>query len=67
MTGQDVIDYIKARGLEKAKVTVTATMYHRGDHDCRTTDDVSICESSEYIGYGKIVKTVDFYIDSNLY
>ena len=80
MTGKDVIDYIKANGLEDAKVTVTSTMYYPGDHDCRTTDDVSISEGSEYstddvsisegseyIGDGKYMKTVDFYIDSNLY
>ena len=67
MTGKDVIDYIKSNGLEDAKVTVTSTMYYPGDHDCRTTDDVSISEGSEYIGDGKYMKTVDFYIDSNLY
>jgi hypothetical protein len=67
MTGKDVIDYIKANGLEDAKVTVTATMYYQGDHDCRTTDDVSISEGSEYLGKGKYMKTVDFYIDCNLY
>ena len=67
MIGKDIIEYIKANGLEDAKVTVTATMYYNGDHDCRTTDDVSIAEGSEYIEDGKYMKTVDFYIDSNLY
>ena len=67
MTGKDVIKYIQDNNLEDAKVTVTATMYYDGDHDCRTTDDVSISQGSEYIGNGKSVPTVDFYVDSELY
>lgn len=67
MTGQDVIKYIQENHLEQAKVTVTATMYYDGDHDCRTTDEVSISSGSMYIGHGKSISTVDFYIDSELY
>ena len=75
MKGQDIIDYIKKNNLEDALVTVTATMYYNGDHDCRTTDEVSLSESSERIRVerkGKrpkyiTVPTIDFYVDSNLY
>ena len=67
MTGKDVIDYIQENHLEDAKVTVTATMYYPGDHDCRTTDEVSISAESEYIGNGKSLPTIDFYVSSNLY
>ena len=67
MKGQDIIDYIKENHLEDALVTVTATMYYDGDHDCRTTDEVSISVSDKYIGKGKYVRTIDFYIGSELY
>ena len=67
MTGKDVIKYIQDNHLEDAKVTVTATMYYDGDHDCRTTDEVSISEGSQYIGKRKSIPTVDFYVDSELY
>lgn len=67
MTGKDVIKYIQDNHLEDAKVTVTATMYYNGDHDCRTTDEVSISEGSQYIGKGKSIPTVNFYVDSELY
>ena len=67
MTGQDVINFIKSNNLEEAKVVVTATMYYNGDHDCRTTDNVSVSESSEYIGKGKSIPTIEFYIDADLY
>ena len=67
MKGKDVIEFIQENHLEDAKVTVTATMYYPGDHDCRTTDEVSISESSEYIGKGKHLPTIDFYISSHLY
>lgn len=67
MTGKDVIKYIQDNHLENAKVTVTATMYYNGDHDCRTTDEVFISEGSQYIGKGKSNPTVDFYVDSELY
>ena len=67
MIGQDIIDYIKENHLEEAKVVVTATMYYNGDHDCRTTDEVSVSTGSEYIGKGKSIPTIDFYVDSNLY
>lgn len=75
MKGQDIIDYIKENHLEDAIVTVTATMYYNGDHDCRTTDEVSLSQGSKrmkieiegvrpkYIN----VSTLDFYVDSNLY
>lgn len=67
MKGQDIIDYIKENHLEDALVTVTATMYYNGDHDCRTTDEVSISEGHQYIGKDKSIPTVDFYVDSELY
>ena len=67
MTGQDVINFIKSNNLEEAKVVVTATMNYNGDHDCRTTDKVSVSKSSEYIGKGKSIPTIDFYVDSELY
>lgn len=67
LTGRDVIKYIRDNHLEDAIVTVTATMYRDGDHDCRTTDDVSVAVSSQYIGKGKYAPTVDFYVDSKLY
>lgn len=75
LTGKDVIDYIKKNHLEEAVVTVTATMYYDGDHDCRTTDEVSVSGSSMRIRVerdGKRPKyinvpTIDFYVDSNLY
>lgn len=67
MKGQDIIDYIKKNHLEDALVTVTATMYYNGDHDCRTTEEVSISEGSKYLGKGKSERTIDFYVDSELY
>lgn len=68
LKGQDIIDYIKANHLEDAVVTVTATMYYNGDHDCRTTSNVSMSEGSEYDNdTRKYVKSIDFYVDSNLY
>ena len=75
MKGQDVIDYIKENHLEDALVTVTATMYYNGDHDCRTTDEVEISQHSKSVMIereGKKPKyvevpTIDFYVDSTLY
>lgn len=67
MKGQDVIDFIKKNHLEDAKVRVTATIFYYGDHDCRTTDEVSISESSEYLGKGESEQTIDFYVGSELY
>ena len=75
MKGQDIIDYINDNHLEDALVTVTATMYYDGDHDCRTTDEVSLSQGSKRMkveSEGKRPKyinvpTLDFYVDSNLY
>lgn len=75
MKGQDIIDYIKENHLDDALVTVTATMYYNGDHDCRTTDEVFLSEGNKRIRVereGKqpkyiTVPTIDFYVDSNLY
>ena len=75
MTGRDVIKFIQDNNLEDAKVTVTATMYYDGDHDCRTTDEVSLSEGGMRIRVeceGKRPKyinvpTLDFYVGSNLY
>lgn len=75
MKGQDIIDYIKENHLEDVLVTVTATMYYNGDHDCRTTDEVSLSEGRKRIRVERegekpkyiTVPTIDFYVDSNLY
>ena len=67
MKGIDVINFIKKNELENALVTVTATIYRNGDHDCITTDEVSIGEGSKYIGKGKYESTIDFYVDDSPY
>lgn len=67
MKGQNIIDYIKKNHLEDALVTVTATMYYNGDHDCCITEKVSISEGSKYLGKDKSERTIDFYVDSELY
>ena len=68
MKGKDLVEYIQKNQLEDAIVTVTATMYYKGDHDCRTTDDVSVSESSFYDDdTRKYVKSIDLYIDDNVY
>ena len=68
MKGKDLINYIQENGLEDAVVAVTATMYYNGDHDCRTTTDVDIMQSSVYDDDAKgYVNAIDFYVDSNLY
>ena len=68
MTGQQVIDFIKENNLENAPVSVTATMYYPGDHDCRTTTEVSIGTTGIYDDETKeYVKALDFYVDSELY
>ena len=67
MTGKELLDYIKENHLEDALVTVTATMYYCGDHECRTTEKVSVSKGSKYIGKGKSAPTIEFYVDSELY
>ena len=67
MTGKDIIKYIQENNLEEALVTVTATMYYSGDHECRSTDEISIYTSTKYIGNNKFVPTINFYVDSELY
>ena len=62
MKGKDLIEFIQENHLEEAPITVTATKYYYGDHDCITTDDVSI-DISDYKGN----TVIDFYIDSSLY
>ena len=62
MKGKELIKFIQENNLEEALVTVTATKYYYGDHDCITTDDVSI-DTGDYKGNA----TIDFYIDSSLY
>lgn len=62
MKGKDLIEFIQENHLEDAHITVTATKYYYGDHDCITTDDVSI-DTGDYKGN----TTIDFYIDSSLY
>ena len=62
MKGKDLIKFIQENHLEDALVTVTATKYYYGDHDCITTDDVTI-DTGDYKGNTSIV----FYVDSSLY
>ena len=66
MKGKDVINFIQNNHLEDSMITVTVTRYYDGDHDCRTTDEISISRGSKYIGKGKSVSTIDFYIGSSL-
>ena len=65
--GIDVINFIKNNHLEDAIITVTATVYHDGDHDCITTDNVELMQSSHY-DYEKkqYLPSIDFYVDDNL-
>ena len=74
MKGKDLIKFIQENNLEDAIVTVTATMYYQGDHDCTTTDDIDMSigsmrvkanseEKTKYVD----VPTIDIYVDSNLY
>lgn len=68
MKGQQLIDYIQNNNLLDADVTVTATVYRDGDHDCYTTDDISLSTSSKYDQDTKKYKpTLDIYVDDNLY
>lgn len=67
MKGIDIINFIQNNHLEDAVATVTATVYRDGDHDCNTTDEVSIMQSSHY-DYDKksYVPSIDFYVDDTL-
>lgn len=68
MKGKDIINYIQDNNLQDADVTVTATIYKPGDHDCITTDDISVSTSSRYDrDTKKYVPTVNIYVDDNLY
>ena len=68
MNGKQLIEYIQKNNLEEAVVTVTATIYRQGDHDCMTTKNVSIMESSVYDDeQRKYVPAIDFYVDDELY
>lgn len=65
--GIDVIEFIQRNHLEDAVVTVTATVYRNGDHDCNTTDDIIIMKSSYYDHEKKqYLPSIDFYVDDNL-
>lgn len=66
MKGQDIIDYIKENKLEDAIVIVTGTIYHNGDHDCISTDEISLMKSSHFYD-GKYQPALDLYIDDKLY
>jgi hypothetical protein len=61
MTGQEVIKFIQDNHLEDAVITVTATKYYYGDHDCITTDEVTV-DQSYHLGH----KTINFYVDDVL-
>lgn len=68
MKGKDIINYIQENNLQESDVTVTATIYKHGDHDCITTDDISLMTSSYYNRDTKTyVPTLDIYVDDNLY
>jgi hypothetical protein len=68
MNGKQLIEYIQKNNLEEAVVSVTATIYRQGDHDCRTTTNVSIMEDSVYDDeQRKYVPAIDFYVDDELY
>lgn len=68
LTGKELVDYITKNGLEDALVSVTATIYRKGDHDCVTTTDVSVSSGMEYIyGEKEPVQTVNIYVDDALY
>lgn len=68
MNGKQLIECIQENHLEEAVVAVTATIYRKGDHDCRTTTNVSIMESSVYDDeQRKYVPAIDFYVDDELY
>lgn len=68
MNGKQLIEYIQKNNLEEAVVSVTATIYRKGDHDCRTTTNVSVMESSVYVdGQGGYIPAIDFYVDDELY
>lgn len=74
MKGKDLIEFIQENHLEDAIVTVSATIYYQGDHECTTTDDIDVLigsmrvkadseKRSKYVD----VPTIDIYVDSNLY
>lgn len=67
MKGKDIVEFIQHNHLEDAVVTVTATIYRNGDHDCNTTDNVRFMQSSRY-DYEKkqYLPSIDFYVDDNL-
>ncbi len=65
--GKDIVEFIQRNHLEDAVVTVTATVYRNGDHNCNTTDNVSIMESSHDDHDKKqYLPSIDFYVDDKL-
>ena len=68
MNGKQLIEYIQKNKLEEAVISVTATIYRQGDHDCRTTTNVFVMEKSVYNKeQKKYVPAIDFYVDDELY
>lgn len=74
MKGKDLIKFIQENNLEDAIVTVSATMYYQGDHECTTTDDIDVLTGSMRVRidsekrYKYVdVPTIDIHVDSNLY
>ena len=68
MNGKQLIEYIQKNHLEEAVIAVSATIYRQGDHDCRTTTNVSIMEDSAYDEeQRKYVPAIDFYVYDELY
>lgn len=68
MNGKQLIEYIQKNNLEEAVLAVTATIYRQGDHDCRTTTNVSVTENTVYSHeQKKYVPAIVFYVDDELY
>lgn len=66
MTGQKLIDYIQKNNLQEAAVEVHATIYYRGDHECMSTDDISLSDEEHQEGRTRR-KVLVIYADDNLY
>lgn len=58
MKGQELIDWIIENDLQNATVNVTALLQYDGDHDCPSTDDFDLQETSK--------DRFDIYVGTNL-
>lgn len=67
MKGIDLINFIKENNLEDMEVSVTATHYYQGDHDCITTRKIYVDKSSVYDRVlKKHIPTIDLYVSDEL-